>query len=67
MDRYFDTDQREKSFWDTMGVNVGYIDLECPNCGRFRVEHWSGGKDVCEKCHWCIQDHTYITNEFFDF
>lgn len=56
---------REKEFWKSMGGVKGYIERECPNCGRKRVEHWGCGKDICEKCHWCIQDNSYFINEFF--
>lgn len=64
---YSELDEEEKAFWDEMGECEGYTGEECPNCGRVRVEHWSGGKDICEKCHWCIQDNDYFTNEFFSY
>lgn len=40
-------------------IPLYYLETECPNCGRLRVEHWSNGKDICEKCLWCIQDEDY--------
>ena len=40
-------------------VPLYYLETKCPNCGRLRVEHWSNGKDICEKCLWCIQDEDY--------
>lgn len=49
-----------------LGKCEGYIDKECPNCGRMRVEHYSCGKDICEKCGWSIQDKTYIDLTFDD-
>ena len=36
-----------------------YVDADCPNCGRHRVELWNNGKHICEKCHWCIEDKKY--------
>lgn len=42
------------------GKLLGYIGEPCPNCGRLRVERWSCGKDICEKCSWCIQDDDYF-------
>ena len=42
------------------GKLMGYIGKSCPNCGRFRVERWTCGKDICEKCNWCIQDNDYF-------
>ena len=44
-----------------LGENLGYIGEPCPNCGRVRVIAYSGGKHICEKCAWCIED-----NEYFD-
>lgn len=55
----------EREFWKKMGECEGYIKTSCPNCGRIRVEHWGCGKDICEKCHWCIQDKGYFINDFF--
>lgn len=54
-------------FWTSMGGNQGYISEPCPECGRYRVEHWGCGKDICEKCHWCVQDNAYFRNEYFDY
>ena len=42
-----------------LGELLGYTDYECPNCGRMRVESWSCGKHICEKCHWCLEDNEY--------
>jgi len=39
-----------------LGKILGYTDKECPNCGRLRVEKFECGKEICEKCHWCITD-----------
>ena len=32
-----------------------YTGEECEWCGRVRVEHYSSGFDICEKCRWCKQ------------
>ena len=42
-----------------LGEWLGYINDPCPKCGRMRVESWSSGKLVCEKCHWSILDNEY--------
>ena len=42
-----------------LGALIGYTGEECPNCGRARVEAWTCGKRICEKCHWCIEDNEY--------
>ena len=47
----------------SLGKLIGYTADECPNCGRYRVEEWSCGKRVCEKCHWCIEDQNYYFEE----
>lgn len=66
IDPYEEEEREEKEFWESMGNDEGYIEKECPNCGRLRVVHWSCGKDICEKCSWCIQDKTYFINRFFN-
>ena len=38
---------------------VEYIDEECVSCGRYRVEMYTDGRKVCEKCH-----YNQETNEF---
>lgn len=43
-----------------LGENLGYTIDECPNCGRMRVERYSCGKRICEKCYWCIEDKDYV-------
>jgi len=35
------------------------------NCGRYRVEHYSSGFEICEKCRWCEQFHKYIPDDEF--
>lgn len=30
---------------------LGYSDKECINCGRLRVEKYSDGTEICEKCN----------------
>ena len=40
---YSEEEKQEKEFWKAMGRNEGYLSVECPNCGRVRVEHWSCG------------------------
>lgn len=49
-----------------IGEWLGYTDYECPNCGRMRVESWSCGKHICEKCHWCIEDQAYYYEDWDD-
>lgn len=44
------------------GRNNGYTGEACTNCGRVRVEHYSKGFDICEKCNWCVQENDYCTN-----
>ncbi len=44
--------------------SVMYVSKECPNCGRVRVEHYTNGKHVCEKCHWCIEENQYRETPF---
>ena len=43
----------------------GYTGEPCKNCGRYRVEHYSSGFEICEKCRWCEQFHKYIPDDEF--
>ena len=51
---------------DSFGVCEGYTGEPCEECGRFRVEHYSKGFDICEKCQWCKQLHRYVHDKEFD-
>ena len=42
-----------------------YTGKPCVKCGRYRVEHYSNGFDVCEKCRWCEQLNNYVEDEDF--
>lgn len=50
-----------------LGELIGYTDEHCPNCGRLRVEAWTCGKHICEKCHWCIEDGAYCRENDVDY
>lgn len=49
-----------------LGKCLGYVEEPCPNCGRVRVERYSGGKHICEKCNWCIEDEEYFDWDRYD-
>lgn len=42
------------------GKCLGYTGTPCPNCGRYRLEKYENGKEICEKCEWCPQENKYI-------
>lgn len=42
------------------GKCEGYTGTPCPECGRLRLEHYSKGFDICEKCEWCVQLGEYV-------
>ena len=48
---------------DNWSECLGYTGTPCPNCGRFRLERYANGKEVCEKCEWCPQDQAYVDRE----
>lgn len=50
-----------------LGEYIGYTGEDCPNCGRNRVEAWTCGKRICEKCHWCIEDENYCREHDVDY
>lgn len=45
------------------GKRIGYSNTPCPNCGRYRLENYENGKQVCEKCSWCPQDKKFIDRD----
>lgn len=44
-------------------IPLKYVGHRCPNCGRIRVEVWSNGWHICEKCNWCIETQDYVDME----
>ena len=54
-------DEKEITVTDSMiiGTLIGYTGEHCPKCGRMRVEAWTCGRRICDKCHWCIEDQKY--------
>ena len=47
------------------GKNQGYIGKPCEACKRYKVERYSSGFEICEKCHWCSQLSRYISDNIF--
>ena len=47
------------------GKGEDYTGFPCPNCGRYRLVHYSKGFDICEKCDWCVQLNRYTNDEDF--
>lgn len=50
----------------SLGILIGYTGEACPKCGRYRIEQWSRGRRVCEKCHYCLEDDDYYFDELDD-
>lgn len=46
-----------------LGKNLGYIDKDCKNCGRQRVEKFENGYEICEKCHYEQNKDVYILED----
>ena len=42
------------------GECKGYMNKPCPKCGRYRLEYYENGQEICEKCEWCEQLKEYI-------
>ena len=59
--------KRITNFWQKLGENLGYTDKECINCGRLRVEKYSSGNEVCEKCGFEQNTKQYYQNEYGNF
>lgn len=56
--------ERRRKFYEKLGENLGYIDKECINCGRLRVEKYSSGNEICEKCGFEQNTKQYYENEY---
>ena len=41
------------------GYPLKYTGENCPKCGRTRVEKWTTGDRICEKCKWNIDKEKY--------
>lgn len=41
------------------GSAIKYLDIDCPHCGKHRVELFANNKGVCEKC-----SYNALTGEF---
>lgn len=48
---------------DKWGNCLAYTGEPCEKCGRYRVERYENGKEVCEKCGWCPQNNEYVDTE----
>jgi ribosomal protein L37AE/L43A len=46
------------------GKCLGYSGDPCPICGRFRLERYENGKEICEKCGWCPQNCEFVEDAF---
>ena len=46
-----------------LGKYLGYGPEPCPECGRYRLERYENGKEVCEKCGWCPQLREYVDRD----
>lgn len=42
--------QKQDNYYKEKGFLLGYTGKECINCGRNRVEKYSTGVEICEKC-----------------
>jgi hypothetical protein len=47
------------------GKCLGYTGKPCANCGRYRVERYENGHEICDKCNWCPQEDRYVEWEEF--
>lgn len=56
MDFNYEQEEEEKKSWQSLR----YVDLSCPNCGRFRLEECANKKHWCEKCNWVVEDNEYF-------
>lgn len=58
---------KQAKYHETMGEYLGYTGKECINCGRNRVETYSTGIEICEKCGTDQKTHQIYENEYGNF
>lgn len=56
--------ERIIKFYETLGDNLGYTGKKCINCGRVRVEKYSSGNEICEKCGFEQKTKQYYENKY---
>ena len=56
--------ERIIKFYEILGDNLGYTGKRCINCGRARVEKYSSGNEICEKCGFEQKTKQYYENEY---
>ena len=44
-------------------VPIDYVYKACPNCGRYRVEEYTNGDEICEKCRWNLTKQRYEVDD----
>lgn len=54
-----DTCEHNKEINNKIKYPIKYINEECPECGRLRVELWNNGDRICEKCNWNLDRNEY--------
>ena len=43
---------------------IKYVYVSCPKCGRKRLELWSNGNLICEKCSWNETEKRYEVKNY---
>lgn len=56
--------KRQDNYYKTKGFCLGYTGKHCINCGRYRVERYSTGVEICEKCGTDQQTKFMYENEY---
>lgn len=49
-----------------IGSYIKYTGQPCPKCGRYRLELYTSGLSICEKCLYCVEEQRYIPEDELD-
>lgn len=63
MEELWEEEAKEiEEYEKSLGEYVGYDEEVCKKCGRQRVEVYSSGRKICEKCHYDreLEEFDYI-------
>ena len=63
-DLWKDELERRDNFFKEMGNLIGYTGENCVNCGRCRVEKWSSGLKICDKCGTDQKTGEHYSNQY---
>lgn len=57
-------DENKDKYYEKKGEIIKYLSEPCINCGRIRVELYTSGSKICEKCGFDQEKNDFYSNEW---